>query len=188
MSPTALLCADVLGRAPVRNLLLRLAVQGLFRARWTDAAQAEWIAGALAAQPGLSPAALGRVRVLMEAALPDARVAAPAPMMPGLDPAAADEDPIAAAAARAGADTVVTWRQDPATARVLVGYGIELCDPDTLVLDLADADPTGVAAAMRACRLALRRPETTPAEYLATLERGGLPGIAAFFADRAEAI
>jgi hypothetical protein len=43
----------VLYPAPLRDLLVRLALTGLFRARWTDAIHDEWIRNVLENRPDL---------------------------------------------------------------------------------------------------------------------------------------
>lgn len=63
---TALLDANVLYPAPLRDLLLQLAVTDLFRARWTADIHREWIEALLAEQPHRSRDALERTRALMD--------------------------------------------------------------------------------------------------------------------------
>lgn len=64
--------ACVLYPASVRDLLLRLALTDLFRARWTDRIHDEWISGVLKRQrQDLSKAQLERTRDLMNQAVPD---------------------------------------------------------------------------------------------------------------------
>lgn len=47
--------ACVLYPAPLRDLLMRLALTDLFRARWTDMIHDEWIRSVLAQRPDLQP-------------------------------------------------------------------------------------------------------------------------------------
>ena len=51
---TALYDACVLYPAPLRDLLMRLALTDLFRARWTDQIHDEWIRNLLANRPELT--------------------------------------------------------------------------------------------------------------------------------------
>ena len=53
MTVTALLDANVLYPAPLRDLLLQLAVAKLFRARWTDTIHDEWIGAAGRVRPDI---------------------------------------------------------------------------------------------------------------------------------------
>jgi hypothetical protein len=64
---TALFDANVLYPAPLRDLLLQLAVADLFRAKWTADIHREWIRALLRQEPQRDRAALERTRDLMDA-------------------------------------------------------------------------------------------------------------------------
>ena len=66
--------ACVLYPAPLRDLLMRLALTDLFRARWSDQIHEEWINAVLRNRPDLSRAQLERTRSLMNAHVRDALV------------------------------------------------------------------------------------------------------------------
>lgn len=51
---TAFLDASVLYSAPLRDLLLELAVSDPYRAKWSEAVHDEWMAALLRARPDLS--------------------------------------------------------------------------------------------------------------------------------------
>lgn len=70
----ALLDANVLYPAPLRDLLLQLAVMDVFQARWTEEIHQEWIGALLRNEPQRSPAALDRTRELMNGATRDCLV------------------------------------------------------------------------------------------------------------------
>ena len=57
--------ACVLYPAPLRDLLMRLALADLFRAKWTAAIHEEWITNVLAARADLARPQLERTRDLM---------------------------------------------------------------------------------------------------------------------------
>jgi hypothetical protein len=62
---TAILDSCVLYNAPVRDLLLQLASQGLFRAKWTQRIQDEWMRNLLKNRPDLKMEQLQRTCNLM---------------------------------------------------------------------------------------------------------------------------
>jgi hypothetical protein len=62
---TALYDACVLFPAPLRDLLMQLALSDLFRARWTDQIHDEWIRNVLKTRPDLSLNQLSRTKELM---------------------------------------------------------------------------------------------------------------------------
>lgn len=58
--------ACVLYPAPLRDLLMHLAMTGLFRAKWTNHIHDEWITSLLRDRPDLTLAQLTRTRQLMD--------------------------------------------------------------------------------------------------------------------------
>lgn len=71
MAFTALFDACVLYPAPLRDLLMSLAMEDIFRARWTQQIHDEWIRNVLANRPDLNPEQLERTRQLMNAHVED---------------------------------------------------------------------------------------------------------------------
>jgi hypothetical protein len=81
---TALYDACVLYPAPLRDLLMHLALTDLFRARWTEAIHDEWTRHVLANRPDLTPQQVGRTRALMNAHVRDCLVEGYEDLIPGL--------------------------------------------------------------------------------------------------------
>ena len=71
---TALLDANVLYPAPLRDLFLQLAVTDLFKAKWTADIHREWIEALMRNEPQRDRPALERTRDLMDAATRDSLV------------------------------------------------------------------------------------------------------------------
>ena len=63
---TALLDANVLYPAPIRDILLQLAVMDVYRAKWTAEIHEEWMTALLRNEPHRSRARLERTRDLMD--------------------------------------------------------------------------------------------------------------------------
>ena len=78
---TALIDANVLYPAPLRDLLLQLATAKLFRARWTSTIHKEWIRAATANRPDLDPAKWALLRNLMNAHAEDCLVTGYEPLI-----------------------------------------------------------------------------------------------------------
>ena len=87
MARIVLYDACVLYPAPLRDLLMRLALTDLFQARWTDQIHDEWTRNVLANRPDLSPASLARCRRLMDEHVPDCLVTGLRGAHPDADPA-----------------------------------------------------------------------------------------------------
>ena len=71
---TALLDANVLYPASIRDIMLQLTVEDLFRAKWTADIHREWIEALLKSEPYRERVALERTRDLMDKATRDALV------------------------------------------------------------------------------------------------------------------
>lgn len=172
---TAIYDASVLYPAPLRDLLMHLALTDLFRARWTDRIHEEWITALLARRPDLSRAQLERTRSLMDAAVLDALVTGYDELIDGLSLPDPNDRHVLAAAIRVGADVIVTANLSDLPAAVLAGYGIDAQHPDEFALNLLDLAPAAVCRAVRAHRTSLVQPPKRVADYLATLTAQSLP-------------
>jgi hypothetical protein len=82
---TALYDACVLYPAPLRDLLMWLALTDLFRARWTNAIHEEWMRNVLKNRPDLTRAQLERTRDLMNANVRDCLVQTVARLRTAID-------------------------------------------------------------------------------------------------------
>jgi len=82
---TAVLDACVLFSASLRDLLLWLATNGVFRARWSQQLLDEWTRNLLAKRPDVDPARIERTCRFMNAAIMDAMVTGHEPLIAGLD-------------------------------------------------------------------------------------------------------
>lgn len=100
--------ACVLYPAPLRDLLIRLARTGLFRARWTEQILDECFRNLLANRTDLRAEQLNRTRELMVRAVPDCLVTAYEPLIDGLELPDADDRHVLAAAIRSAAQSIVT--------------------------------------------------------------------------------
>lgn len=174
MAPTVLYDACVLYPAPLRDLLIRLAMAELFRARWTDEIHEEWTRNVAANRPDLSAASLARCRTLMDEHVPDSLVAGYDPLIPGLSLPDPDDRHVLAAAIHGGAGLIVTSNLKDFPASALGGHSIEAIHPDEFIANLWDEFPDAVLDALRRQRAGLRNPPKTAAELLATLEQCGL--------------
>lgn len=163
--------ACVLYPAPVRDLLMRLALTGLFQARWTDEIHDEWTRNLLANRPDITPESLARCRELMNRHVPDSLVSGYEPLIPSLTLPDPDDRHVLAAAIHGGAGTIVTFNLSDFPASVLDGYHIEAVHPDEFIGRLWDESEEAVIEAARRQKAGLKRPPKTAAEYLATLEQ-----------------
>jgi predicted nucleic acid-binding protein len=171
---TVLYDANVLYPAELRNLLMHLALMGLFRAKWSADIHEEWISNLLKNRRDLNRAQLERTRRLMDKHAVDALVRGYEDLIPGLRLPDPDDRHVLAAAIRGRADIIVTNNVRDFPASVVKPLGIAIQPPDAFVLRLLDLAPAAVAAAAEAHRRSLKNPAKTVDEYLQTLQRQGL--------------
>ena len=166
-----LLDASVLYSAPLRDLLMRVAVAGLMRLKWSDAIQEEWINALLRQRPDLSRTRLERTRGFMDRAVPDARVqdyATEEAALAGKLPDPGDAHVVAAAIA-AEAEVIVTFNLKHFPPGPLAARGLRALHPDPFLCALLEAAPKQMAEAMREHRLSMISPPKTVQDYLDTL-------------------
>ena len=178
---TAFYDANVLYPSELRNLLMHLALTGLFRAKWSAAVHEEWIRALLRHRPDLSRKKLERTRMLMDAHAADALVTGYEDLIDGLELPDPGDRHVLAAAIRGRADVIVTLNLRHFPAEVLERFGIEAQHPDEFILHLLDLAPGIVTAAARDHRESLKNPPKTVAAYLDALEAQGLTQTASVF-------
>jgi hypothetical protein len=171
---TAVYDACVLYPAPLRDLLLRVALSDLFRARWTEEIHAEWMRSLLERRPDLKPEQLARTRELMDRSVPDCLVTGYEGLIDQLTLPDPQDRHVLAAAIRCRAGVIVTYNLADFPAVALQPHGIEAQHPDEFVSHLFDLSPGAVCAAVRDQRCALTRPARSVRELLDTFLSLGL--------------
>jgi hypothetical protein len=171
---TALYDACALYSAPLRDLLMWLALTGLVRARWTETIHEEWITNVLENRSDLRREQLERTRNLMNRAIPDCLVVGYEDLIPILILPDPDDRHVLAAAIRGGAEAIVTFNVTDFPPAILQPLGIEVRHPDEFVCHLFSLEPEMVIEAVRRQRANLHNPARTAAELLDTLEAQGL--------------
>lgn len=181
--PVALLDANVLYSATVRDLLLTLAEAALLAPRWTIEIHNEWIANLLRKRPDLDPAALARTRAAMDAAFPEALVRGYERHTPHLQLPDAGDAHVLAAAIEAGAAVIVTFNLRHFPRSVPQPHGMFAASPDAVVAELLRKEPRLCCDAISARRRGFRRPPISAGEYLEMLARADLPRTTACLRD-----
>jgi predicted nucleic acid-binding protein len=171
---TAFLDASVLYPAPVRDLLLELAVADLYRAKWSDAVHEEWIGAVLRDRSDLTRARLERTRDLMNAHVRDALVKNFEPLIDILDlPDPADRH-VVAAAIKGRADLIITANLRHFPAKALEPWGLEAQHPDDFLTHQFHLAQPVFLQAVKTVRVRLKNPPKNVEDYLDTLRIQGL--------------
>ena len=174
MSHTALLDANVLYPAPLRDVFLQLAVADLFKAKWSADIHREWIEALLRNEPQRDRAALERTRHLMDQATRDSLVTGYEPLIPALSLPDPDDRHVLAAAIVGRCDVIVTQNGKDFPDEALAPFNIETQHPDEFLCNHLALAPGVFCSAVRKVRARLVHPPYSIEEYLASLTRQGL--------------
>jgi hypothetical protein len=171
---TALLDANVLYPAPIRDILLQLAVDDLYRAKWTASIHHEWIEALLNNQPHRDRAALERTRDLMDTSVRDSLVIGYEALINCLELPDLDDRHVLAAAIVGRCDVIVMRNLQDFPQSTLNIYGIEAQHPDDFLVNQIGLASGKRCEAIRKIRARLKHPPYSVEEYLAILTRQGL--------------
>ena len=166
--------ACVLYPAPLRDLLMHLALSDLYRARWSDMIHDEWIRSVRANRPDLSQERLEQTRARMNYAVRDCVVTGFEYLIDSIQVPDPDDRHVAAAAIHSGASLIVTFNLKDFPLEALKPYNLAAQHPDDFIVDLLDLHPAGVLEAAANHRRSLKNPPKTANEYLDTLLAQGL--------------
>jgi uncharacterized protein YneF (UPF0154 family) len=170
----ALLDANVLYPAPLRDLFMNLAVLDVFQARWTNQIHDEWTRNLLKNRPDLSASQIERTRTLMNLHVRDCLVSNFEHLIPALQLPDLDDRHVLAAAIHSQSKRIVTTNLKHFPARSLKIYDIQALPPDDFVLQLLETQQMGVLAALHEQRNNLQKPPITAQTLLEILEQQGL--------------
>jgi hypothetical protein len=166
--------ACVLYPIALRDLFIRLAQTGLFRAKWTDRILNECFDSLLKERPDVR-SSLERQRILMADAIPDVAVRDYARLIPVVPPLPdPDDSHVVAAAMASGAEVIVTFNLKDFPANVVGRLGIEAQHPDTFLSHVIDLDRPAVERVIRTMAEIRKQPPMTFDEVLERLRQLGL--------------
>ncbi len=145
---TALLDANVLYPAPLRDILLRLASADLYQPKWTELIQEEWVGNLLLNREDLDREKLERTKQAMNSAFPDANIEGYETLITALSLPDPDDRHVLAAAIEAGAHVIVTFNLKDFPIAQLKPFDIKAQDPDTFISHLIHFDQLGSLEAL----------------------------------------
>jgi len=169
---TSVLDASILYSAALRDLVLSLAANGLYRPAWSELIHDEWMRNLIANHGGGAgiQAHTARTRQRMNAVFPDALIDGFQPLIAGLTLPDAKDRHVLATAIHAGAAVIVTYNLRHFPVSELAKFGIEAWPPDEFVEFLFNAEIDAALDAIREHRARLRRPPKTQSEYIGMLK------------------
>ncbi|MFV1872339.1 MAG: putative toxin-antitoxin system toxin component, PIN family [Oleiphilus sp.] len=172
---TVILDACVLYPAPLRDLLMRLALTDLFKARWTDQIHEEWINALLRVGNKFSREKLETIRDLMDENVRDAKVADYESLIDNLNLPDQNDRHVLATAIRCNADAIVTANVKDFPKEELEKYSIEVIHPDDFICYQIELDAGLVCNTVKRQRKALNNPPKSVEEILVHLQKCQLP-------------
>lgn len=167
----AVLDANVLLPAPLRDTLLRLAEADLYVPKWSERILAE-VAKNLVESGRTDAERAARVTETMAAAFPEAMV--PTGLVSRVEPAMANDPKdrhVLAAAVGVGGEVVVTKNLEDFPPTACEPLGIQAVSPDDFLVDLYHVDPSAALRALSDQAAALTKPPLTPREVLDYIAR-----------------
>lgn len=162
----AVLDACVLYRESLRSLLIHMSLNGLYRARWTDRINAEWVDALSRKRPDIPRERLQRTRDRMNAAVPDSLVTGYEPLEATVQLSDPNDRHVAAAAIRCEAGTIVTYNLKHFPNKLLAPHGLTAQHPDQFIEHALGIDEAAVLDAVRLQRASLKNPPRTVEELL----------------------
>lgn len=170
----ALYYACVLYPAPLRDLLMHLAVTDLYRAKWTNEIHEEWITSVLSDRKDLNRGFLDRTREKMNLSVRDCLVENYHHLIPALTLPDNNDRHVLAAAINSSSSVIVTYNLKDFPKKIISEYGIEAQHPDEFIMKLFDLSAEIVCLAAKRHRISLKSPPKNTEQYLATLENQSL--------------
>lgn len=171
---TALLDANVLYPAPLRDYMLNLASMDLYKPKWTSEIQKEWIVNLLEHRTDLKKEQLDKTRAAMDAAFPDANITNYEELIEGLSLPDKNDNHVLAAAIKAKADVIITFNLKDFPAKYLGRYDIEPQHPDVFIENLIHLDAELSMKALDNQVKRLKNPPKTKSQILDKLRDCGL--------------
>jgi len=167
--------ACVLYPAPMRDLLMHLALTGFYTAKWSNDIHEEWINNLLKKRPDLKRRQLNRTRQRMDRHAEDALVTEYEPLIDVLTLPDPNDRHVLAAAIQGKVDRIITLNLKDFPDKYLAQFDIEAQHPDQFIAYLIDLAPDIVCRSIKRLRESLKSPPKTVLEYLNILNKQSLP-------------
>jgi predicted nucleic acid-binding protein len=170
----AVLDANVLYPAPLRDFLLRLAEVDLFIPKWSDEIHHEWTRNLLKNRSDLKAAQLERTCQAMDNAFEEANVKGYKNLIAELHLPDKDDRHVLAVAIKSQASLIITFNKKDFPAKSVKSHSIEIKDPDEFIVSLIKSNLSKVLDSFTKLVNALKKPPQTQEQVLKTLENCGL--------------
>jgi predicted nucleic acid-binding protein len=171
----ALLDASVLYPMYLRDSLLRVAEQELYRPLWSPQILGE-VSDALEQNAGLAPEVVDALLALIREHFPDAEIKSYEELIPSLRLPDPDDRHVLAAAIKGNAEVLITANIRDFPESIEEEFGVAVQSPDVFLLERLSEDPERVVRALQDQVQPYTNPSMSVDDLLDLL---GLPGFAA---------
>jgi predicted nucleic acid-binding protein len=182
---TAFIDANVFYGARLRSLVLFVAQSKLYRARWTERVNDEWIDAVVkkAKRPSITKEALQSTRDDMNKAILDCLVENYQHIEVGLQLPDPKDKHILAAAIHCHASTIITFNLTDFPNDYLSQFNIHATHPDQFLVDAYHISQDDFIEAVRRDFSHYKYPPLTFSEYIEALKNAGVPKLAGILAE-----
>lgn len=170
----ALYDANVLYPSPLRDFLIRVAIEELVVARWSERILDEVFRSIARDRPDLSADRLVRTRQRMCNAVLDCIVCDFESLESLITLPDPDDRHVVSAAIRAGASVIVTFNLRDFPEAELARHGLVAVHPDVFAMELLAGNRAGVLDVLTSQATDLKNPPRATMDVVASLERCGL--------------
>lgn len=167
--------ANVLYPSLLRDVLIRVAGSGVFRARWTERILDEVFFNLQRNRPDLDPKKLSRTRRLMCLAVEDCLVTGYEELIDDLWLPDPNDRHVLAAAISCGAQSIITENVKDFPCSILDGFGIRRQSADEFLCELIASSPAIVQHSIEDAAAAFQKPPRSVDEALTALALSGTP-------------
>ena len=174
MAYTVVVDANVLYDAAARDLLIRFALRGLVRVRWTEEILDECFTALRRNRPELRDDRLVRMRKLMCEAVPDCAITGHEPLVDSIELPDLGDRHVVAAAVKSDAQAIVTFNTRDFPSASIARYHLEAIHPDDFFVNQIDLDPIAAVQVIHELSEDLKAPRKTPPQIVEGLESRGL--------------
>ncbi|MEX0660377.1 MAG: PIN domain-containing protein [Balneolaceae bacterium] len=167
---TALLDANVLYPFFIRDLLLSLAEEYLYRPKWSDDIEKEWTRNLMGNRPDIKPELILHTVTEMNRSFKDAKVIGYEELVRSLSLPDPDDRHVLAAAIVSRSDVIVTFNLKDFDRKELSKYNIEAVHPDDFTVNILDLDDEKAKSALEKM---VRRRKNPPVALIDLINRAG---------------
>lgn len=173
--PNVVYDACVLYPAPLRDLLMHLAITDLYYAKWSNQIHEEWITSVLSQRKDLNRIQLDRTKKLMNENVLDSLVENFEHLIPGLKLPDKNDNHVLAVAIKSSASVIVTYNLKDFPSEYLLSHNVEAQHPDDFISQWLLSHSEIIFPTIKKIRSSLKNPPKNATEYLDILERQSLP-------------